>query len=195
MTLWFTNSLFPLTPLRPTLVAVVVMLVAEEFTPELMLGAPRRSPAVPNYDGTLALYTVSTHVFGGKTTSELRVMTIESGYSNLLTDQAKIHDANWIPGCNDVIYLKSGKKGLTQLVVIDGSAISKEPYVAAEINAPISGVKIKRLHDGTLVFAAVGLCGDDGELFNDKAVESKSTARIFDDYYVRVVRPTDLLTF
>src|SRR5690606_29514324 len=51
------------------------MLVTEKFTPEVMLGAPRRSPAVPNHDGTLALYTVSSYDFAeGKKSKELKVM-------------------------------------------------------------------------------------------------------------------------
>lgn len=33
-------------------------ITATKFTPEVMLSAPRRSPAVPNSAGTLALYTV-----------------------------------------------------------------------------------------------------------------------------------------
>jgi hypothetical protein len=33
-------------------------LIATKFTPEVMLSAPRRSAAVPNSSGTLALYTV-----------------------------------------------------------------------------------------------------------------------------------------
>lgn len=163
------------------------MLVAEEFTPELMLGSPRRSPAVPNFDGTLALYNVSTHTFGDKTESELRVMTIESGYSNLLANGDNVHDANWIPGGNEVVYLQSGEKGLTKIMVIDGTGESKEPYTAAEINAPINTAKVKRLDDGTIAFAVVGLRGDDGELFNDEAVQKKSTAKIYDDFAVRAV--------
>lgn len=34
-------------------------LTATKFTPEVLLTAPRRSPAVPNAKGTKALFTVS----------------------------------------------------------------------------------------------------------------------------------------
>lgn len=34
-------------------------LTATKFTPEVLLSAPRRSPAVPNAKGTKALFTVS----------------------------------------------------------------------------------------------------------------------------------------
>jgi hypothetical protein len=164
------------------------MLVAEKFTPEVMLSAPRRSPAVPNYDGTLALYTVSTYSFAdNKAKNEARVMSIESGSSNLLTGEEKIHDINWVPGTNDVIYFKSGEKGLTSIMILDGSLKSKSPYLVAEVNAPISSLKLKALENGSVAFAVAGLADEDGKLYNDQAVDNKSTARIFDDFRVRCV--------
>jgi hypothetical protein len=165
------------------------MLVSKEFTPEVMLSAPRRSPAVPNHDGTLALYSVSTHIFGDKTKQEVRVMDIETGSSTLVTDEDKIHDVNWVPGGeNEIIYLKSGEKGLTQVVIVNaGMERVKDSHVVTEINTPIKVLKLKALDDGTVVFMVAGLVGRDGKLFNDEAEEPKSTARVFDDFQVRNV--------
>jgi hypothetical protein len=164
------------------------MLFTEKFTPEVMLSAPRRSPAVPNFDGTLVLYIVSTHTFGDKTKNELRVMEIESGSSKLVTAEEKVHDANWIPGgANDIVYLKTVEKGATQVVVVNVDK-GHDPYVVAEINAPLSALKLKALDDGTVVFVVAGLVSAEGELFNDQIDKSKSTVKVFDDFRVRNVR-------
>ncbi|OLN97989.1 Dipeptidyl-peptidase 5-like protein 2 [Colletotrichum chlorophyti] len=164
------------------------MRVAKEFTPEVLLSAPRRGAAVPSPDGTLILYTQSTHSFEDKKTlREVRVMDIGSGASKQLTDNEKVHDVQWVPGTNsDVVYLQSGEKGTTQIWIADGADLAKEHYVAAEYDAPISALKVKALKDGSVAFVVAGLVGPDGSLFNDEATEKKSTGRVFDDYHVRV---------
>lgn len=165
------------------------MRVAKEFTAEVLLSAPRRGPAVPSPDGTLILYTQSAHSFEAKKTlQEVRIMNIKSGASEQLTDDDKVHDALWVPGtASDIIYLKSGDKGTTQIWIANGADPAKEHYVAAEYDAPINTLKVKALEDGSVAFVVVGLVGPDGSLFNDKIEEKRSTARIFDDYRVRVV--------
>ncbi|KAH0443844.1 oligopeptidase family protein [Colletotrichum camelliae] len=164
------------------------MRVAKQFTPEVLLSAPRRGPAVPSPDGSLILYTQSAHSFDdNKTLKEVRLMAVESGASEQLADDDRVHDAQWIPGTStDIIYLKSGDKGTTQIWIADGADPAKEHYVAAEYDAPISALKVKALADGSVAFVVAGLVGPDGGLFNDKADEKKSTGRIFDDYHVRV---------
>ncbi|KAL0930556.1 oligopeptidase family protein [Colletotrichum truncatum] len=164
------------------------MRVAKEFTPEVLLSAPRRGDAVPSPDGSLILYTQSTYSFeDGKTLKEVRVMDIKTGASEQLTDDDKVHDAQWLPRTNtNVIYLKSGDKGTTQIWIADGADPAKEHYVAGEYDAPIAALKVKALADGSVAFVVAGLVGPDGGLFNDQAEEKKSTGRIFDDYRVRV---------
>ncbi|GKT61541.1 LOW QUALITY PROTEIN: oligopeptidase family protein [Colletotrichum tofieldiae] len=163
------------------------MRVAKEFTPEVLLSAPRRGAAVPSPDGTLILYTQSTHSFDDKKTlNEVRVMDVESGASDQLTDDDKVHDALWVPGtASHVIYLKSGDKGTTQIWVADAASPAKEHYVAAEYDAPIRALKVKALADGSVAFVVAGLVGPDGSLFNDEAEEKATTGRIFDDHHVR----------
>jgi hypothetical protein len=164
------------------------MLVSEPFTPEVLLSAPRRSPAVPNHDGTLALYTVSTHSWSEKSLSEVRVMNIESGASEQLAADDKIHDVLWLPsGDNEIIYLKSGEKGVTRVMVADASTPASEHHQVAEFNAPLKALKVKGLQDGSVIFAVAALADDDGSLYNDEAKKPKSTARIFDTFRVRVV--------
>ncbi|KAF9874649.1 oligopeptidase family protein [Colletotrichum karsti] len=165
------------------------MRVAKDFTPDVLLSAPRRGSAVPSPDGTLILYTQSTHSFeDNKTVKEVRLMDIESGASDQLTDDDKVHDAQWLPGTKtDVIYLKSGEKGTTQIWIANGDDPAKEHYVAGEYDAPITALKLKALDDGSVAFVVAGLVGPDGGLFNDETEEKKkSTARIFDGPKVRV---------
>ncbi|KAK5987980.1 Dipeptidyl-peptidase 5 [Cladobotryum mycophilum] len=162
------------------------MVHSQKLTAEALLGAPRRSPAVPNANGTLALYTVSTHDFKeSKTLNELKIIDIETGFSKRITYDDKFHDALWIPGSNDeIIGLRSLESGHTQVVVSYTS--TGRSYITAEIPAPVSTLKLKLLPDGDIAFVVAGLVGDDGSLFNDVADKPKSTGRVFDTSNVRV---------
>jgi len=169
------------------------MRVSEKFTPEVMLSAPRRSVAVPNCDGTLALYNVSHHVFGDKTIKEMKVMDLETGQSRIVAEDEKVTEALWIPTeTSEVVYLKTGEKGRTLVMVADVADSSAEHYQVVELQAPVRGMKLKEVN-GAVVFAIVGLIGDDGELYNDEAVEEKSTARVYDGPHIRRVRGMESL--
>ncbi|GJN69705.1 hypothetical protein PLICBS_003755 [Purpureocillium lilacinum] len=165
------------------------MVQVQKLTAETLLGAPRRGVAVPNHNGTLALYTLSTHNFDdGKTRKEVRVadLTSDGVPSRQLSDDDKVHDAVWIPGTNNVVYLKSGDKGATKAFVANAGHVDAEHYVVGEFDAPIANLKLKRLDDGGVVFVVTGLVGPNGELYNEEAVEKRSTARVFDTAQIRV---------
>ncbi|SPN99871.1 related to secreted dipeptidyl-peptidase V precursor [Cephalotrichum gorgonifer] len=163
------------------------MRIAQKFTPEVMLAAPRRSPAVPNHNGTLALYTVSTYDFvEGKQTKELKVMNIETSASDVLSNDENVSEALWLPAGNGVLCLVKGGQGTTRLVVYNADQPDGEGYVIAEFAGPLTGMKLKRLDGGSVAFAAVGLLGDDGKLFNDVVEKKRSTARVFDTSRVGV---------
>lgn len=91
---------------------------AKKFTPEILLSAPRRSSAIPNHDGTLALYSVSTYSFEDHTSSkELRIMDIKTGHSTLFSNDKDAHDAKWLgDGSNAIIWLQSGDKSITNIM-------------------------------------------------------------------------------
>ncbi|KAH6607273.1 prolyl oligopeptidase [Trichoderma cornu-damae] len=146
------------------------MVRVQELTAEALLSEPRRGPAVPNRDGTHALYTVSTHILGDKMTHEIRVLDIQTGSSKLLSNDARVHDAAWIPAAGlDVIYLVSADKGRTRVMIAsagDGDGDEEEEeqqqqqqqhYVAAEIDAPVSNLKLKALSSGGVAFVVTGL--------------------------------------
>ncbi|KAH8131159.1 hypothetical protein FP744_10002029 [Trichoderma asperellum] len=156
------------------------MVRVQKLTAEALLSDPRRSPAVPNRDGTHALYTVSTHILGDKTTHELRVFNLQTGNSKQISNDAGVHDAMWIPTTElDVIYLRSVDKGRTQVMVAYAGDVSVEHYLAAEIDAPVSNLKLKELSNGNVAFVVTGLVGDTG-LYNQEVAQKGSSARLYD---------------
>jgi hypothetical protein len=162
---------------------------AQKLTAETLLSAPRLSPIAPSHDGKLGIYTTSTHIFGQGTTKEVHVINIHTGISHVLSTDDKIHDIDWIPGssADEVLYLRSEEKGKTQFVVANASDVSRKHHQVAELDAPISNLKLQQLDGGAIVVAFTGLVGGDGRLYNDEAVERKTTARVFDNCNIRVV--------
>lgn len=189
------------------------MVVRQKLTPESFLEAPRRSAAVPNQDGTLAFFTVSTHTFGGdgdgedgdgdgKTTQDLVIVSLESGNTYTLARGSEIHDAAWVPGDNGggggpLLWLESTARGqgdgeTRMRVVTPRSTADMEPgshYVAGVIPAPVQALKLCALEDGSVACAVVARAAPDGSMFNDVTAARKreSTARIYDGWNVREV--------
>jgi hypothetical protein len=156
------------------------MVRIQKLTAEALLSDPRRSPAVPSRDGTHALYTVSKHILGDKTTQELRVLNLQTGGSLQISNDSGVHDAMWIPNTElDVIYLQSVDKGRTQVMVAYAGDVSVEHYMAAEIDAPVSNLKLKELSSGGVAFVVTGLVGDTG-LYNQEVAQKGSSARLYD---------------
>lgn len=100
---------------------------ANKFTPEVLLSAPRRSSAIPNGDGTLALFTVSTYSFQSHSkTGEIRVLDIKTGQSNLLSNELDASEPTWLGDKNLVLWLKGGEKGTTNLVLADADNLDNK---------------------------------------------------------------------
>ena len=167
------------------------MVLTQKLTPEVFLSLPRRGTIAPNENGTVGLYDVSTHEFGTGTKKEWRVMDLATGVSRQLTDDSKVHDANWLPGSIDhVVWLRDADDGVTQLVLVDTDNPSIFSTVVAEFDGEVKHLKLKAFDDGTIAFAVVGLVGDGGNLFNEKKQPKASSARIYDDMNVREVSNT-----
>ncbi|KAK7981644.1 dipeptidyl peptidase [Apiospora saccharicola] len=176
------------------------MVIVPKFTPEILISAPRRAPAVPNRDGTLALFTQSTHTIGEeKTLKEVRVMKVESGESQQLVADSKVHDAVWLPSSSSssdeddssttsslVLWLKKGGDGVTILEMADAAKPSAPAVKLGEIPAPVDNLKVKALKDGSIALLVVGLADADGELHNPEKDKKLSSIRIYDEYDVRI---------
>jgi len=170
------------------------MVIVPKFTPEILISAPRRAPAVPNRDGTLALFSQSTHTIGEeKTLKEVRVMKVESGESQQLTADEKVHDFVWLPADGgastptSVVWLKKGDEGVTLIEMADAANPSKPAVKLDDIAAPVDNLKLKALKDGSIAFVVVGLADDEGELYNPEKHKKLSSIRIHDEYDVRLV--------
>lgn len=174
-----------------------MMVTKEPLTAETFLSLPRRGVIAPNSNGTIGLYNVSTHEFGKGTTKEWRVMDMATGNSTAISTDEDVHDVQWLPGSNDeVIWLRLGEEGFTDVMIsevisagVGDDECGGRLYRVGIVEAPIEGLKIKALDDGSIALAVVCLSDDKGGMYNEKAVENKqvSTARIYDDIDVREV--------
>ncbi len=163
-----------------------MMKVADKFTPQVVLSAPRRSSAFPNSAGTLAVFTVSTYSFEShKKTVEIKVLDISSGTQSLITNTEGTSEPNWLGGGNDLLWLKSVEKGHTQLVVGNADEVGKS-YVAGLVPAPISEVKLKVLDADRVAIVFSAKAKRDGSLYNEEDEPKKySTGKLYDSIMVR----------
>lgn len=74
-----------------------------------MVSTPRYSTAVPNDEGTHALYTVTTYSIEANITSiETRVMELSTGQSTLFSDSDRMQNPQWLTS-NQILWLESVK--------------------------------------------------------------------------------------
>ena len=182
--------------------AAEIKATAHKFTPEyvpnvlhcmvemltalfrVLLSAPRRSSAVPNTDGTLALYTVSSYSFESHAkTTEIRLFDITSRTSTLITNAKGASDPHWLE--NDILYLKAGDSGTTELVVMDAED-TVHNYTAAVVQGGISDLKLKVLEAGKVAFVATGKASKNGSLYDSEREPKKfSSGMLYDSLMVR----------
>ncbi|KAJ9157411.1 Prolyl oligopeptidase [Pleurostoma richardsiae] len=158
---------------------------AAKFTPEVLLSAPRRSTGSPNSTGELALYTVSTYSFEEhKKTSQIRVLDIQSGHSTLLFEDLSYSEPTWI-GEKEFIFLKSGDKGTTNLLLADVS----KPGSSQEIRSfkgGVSNLKVTKLSGGTVALACTALATPAGHMYNPEHDKKQySTAKVYSSLFAR----------
>ncbi|KAF2234528.1 alpha/beta-hydrolase [Viridothelium virens] len=158
---------------------------ATKFTPSVLLSAPRRSPGIPNADGSLVLYT--THVYSfedHEKTVEIRVLDVKSNESRLVSRHKELSEPNWLDD-ETVFLLESDTDGTTNVLVGPIDDFDNQHYVAGEIPAPASNFKLKQVKDGyALAFNALAKPND--ELYNpDTAAKPHSTGKLYDSIWVR----------
>ena len=87
---------------------------ASHLTPEVMLSAPRRSPGIPNSDGSKVLYSVSQYSFAKHSQNkEIRILDTKTQETSLVTD-ANVAGIAWL-GDDTILLLTSGAKGVTHV--------------------------------------------------------------------------------
>ncbi|KAK0734989.1 Alpha/Beta hydrolase protein [Lasiosphaeria miniovina] len=159
--------------------------MAAKFTPEVLLSAPRRSAALPNPSGTRALYTVSSYSFESHSkTSQISVLDITSGQSQLLLEQERISEPTWLSD-DDFLYLRGNDEGTTSLLVTRASSHSTGGYILASIDAAVSNIKVKKLANGSFALAFTALASPEGRLVNPGEKKPYSTAKVYSSLFVR----------
>ncbi len=97
-----------------------------KFTPEELLSISRRGTALPNADGTLALYTTSQHSFDThKNKYGLWVLDLTNGSSWLFTNSSAVSDPNWLEG-NTFVWFVGEDDGTTSVAVGDATTPDAE---------------------------------------------------------------------
>ncbi|KAI0401800.1 prolyl oligopeptidase [Xylaria palmicola] len=164
-------------------------ILATQFTPEVLLSAPRRSPAVPNSAGKLALYTVSQYSFEthSKKTA-IKLLDISSGHSTELFDNPAYGEPTWISE-HEFIFVnsKTDDSGIaSQLMLADASNPGSDAHVIEGFKCSISNLKAKDISNGTVALALTAPASASGKMHdavNEKA--PRSTARVYSSLFVR----------
>lgn len=169
------------------------------FTPEDLISTPRRGPAVPNSNGSLAIFSQSTHAIGGQTSKGFFVLNIETGSTDQLIADDRATNAGWLGHDNStVLFLSREEGGITLVKTVDATGIPAEATKIGQIDAPVSDLKVKALKDGSVALVVVGLVGTDGALYNKERQESPlHSGRIYDSMYPRtvsIIHPWDILS-
>ncbi|KAI0889938.1 dipeptidyl peptidase [Annulohypoxylon maeteangense] len=160
-------------------------IMATKFTPEVLLSAPRRSAALPNSTGTLALFTVSQYSFESHSRNyAIKVLDIKTQQSTPLFDDSAYSEPTWISE-NEFLVLKGGES-TTTLLIADATKPRSDPYEITTVNTSVSNVKAKDIGNGTIAFAFTAPTTSSGELL-DQTDETKpqSSAKVYTKLFVR----------
>jgi hypothetical protein len=96
------------------------------FTPQLLLGAPRRSAGVPNPSGTTVLFTKTSYSFQERSqTTRLQALLVQTNEIVDIATNQIITDINWLDD-ERFVCLRSEKDGTTGLLYARFSAASKD---------------------------------------------------------------------
>ncbi|PGH12306.1 hypothetical protein AJ79_04372 [Helicocarpus griseus UAMH5409] len=160
------------------------------MTPEQLLSAPRRSEAIPNPSGELAVFSVSQYSFEKHDTvkSDWNLLNLKTGEISLLSNDGNVSEIIWL-GEKDtnIMYMKESSEvqGGVELWASDVKDFGKGQK-AATFPGPVHGLKAVKTRSGEINFVLYGQSTSDGKLYNPQQAETPlSSARIYDSIYVR----------
>ncbi|KAI5862169.1 Alpha/Beta hydrolase protein [Durotheca rogersii] len=158
--------------------------MATKFTPEVLLSAPRRSAAVPNSTGTLALFAVTQYSFDTHTKSyAIKVLDVKTGQSSVLFDDPTYTEPTWISD-TEFVFVKNGDSS-TNLLVGDATKPGLDPYTVATFDGALSNIKAKDIGNGTVAFAGAAPTTANGEMLSPEDEKPLSSARVYTGLFVR----------
>jgi hypothetical protein len=94
----------------------------------LLIATPQRSPAIPNEDGTHALFTVSTYSVDSNTeTKEVKIIDLfdEDNAITLFSNDNSIEEPQWLVG-TQILWKKAKDGGRTELWTAEAVAGEKK---------------------------------------------------------------------
>ncbi|KAI1431706.1 prolyl oligopeptidase [Xylaria sp. CBS 124048] len=161
---------------------------ATKFTPEVLLSAPRRSPATPNSTGKLAIYTVSQYSF--ETHSKkyaIKLLDISSGSSTELFDNPAYTEPTWVSEHEFIfVHAVDSNDAASCLMLADASNPAVSPYVIQSFQCPVANLKVKDIGDGNIALALTASTTPSGAMVNTlNKTKSHSTARVYSGLFVR----------
>ncbi|RMZ88435.1 hypothetical protein DV736_g4344, partial [Chaetothyriales sp. CBS 134916] len=160
------------------------------ITPEQMLSAPRRSEAIPNPTGELAVFSSTNYSFEThKSHTVWNLLNLTSGEYNLLFNGSDVSEIVWVgPKATNVLYIngtnEEGDGGIS-LYAGDVTSFDKATLLGS-LPAPYSGLKAVETKSGDIHFLVNSLAYSNGTAYNEELEEKPlSTARIYTSIYVR----------
>ncbi|KAB8670409.1 hypothetical protein FH972_026322 [Carpinus fangiana] len=159
---------------------------ASKFTPEVMLGAPRRSAGVPNSDASFVLYSVSTYDFEAHESSgEIRILDVEKNESAVVTKGKDTSNPLWLDDSNIALF-RGAKEGQTELLIGPAKNFEAGAYVAGTIGGAADNLKITTTAKDQYRVAFSALANPDGSLYNgETAPKLHTTGKLYHSLYVR----------
>lgn len=113
------------------------------------------------------------------------MLNISTGLSTLITNDEKTSEPNWLGDGNELLWLKEGEKGATELIIGSADEAGKS-YVAGTVPASVSDVKLKTLDGDRVAIAVTGKARPNGSFYNSEDEPAKqSTGIIYDSLMVR----------
>ncbi|KAL4757292.1 dipeptidyl peptidase DppV [Aspergillus foveolatus] len=158
------------------------------LTPEQLISAPRRSEAIPNPSGNVAVFSSSQYSFDThESSSAWNLLDLRSGKITPLTNDSNVSEIVWL---NDstLLYINGTNAQIPGGSELWISGLSNFPsgYKAASLPASFSGLKAVTTKSGDINFVAYAQSYRNGTAYNEELAETYlSSARIYDSIYVR----------
>ncbi|RMD40331.1 hypothetical protein DV735_g4819, partial [Chaetothyriales sp. CBS 134920] len=164
--------------------------VLASITPEQLLSAPRRSEAIPNPTGELAVFSSTNYSFETHEAQTVwNLLNLTSGEYSLLFNGSDVSEIVWV-GSEDtsVLYINGTNEegdGGVSLYAADVTSFDQATLLGS-LPAPYSGLKAVKTENGDINFLVNSLAYTNGTAYNEQLEETPlSSAKIYTSIYVR----------
>ncbi|KAI0890296.1 prolyl oligopeptidase [Annulohypoxylon maeteangense] len=164
-------------------------MASKKFTSNLLVSMPYRYGAIPNHDGTLALYEkISSSKDRRGPIYQLRIMNIATGGSYPLRNNFMEVGATWLgDGTNRIAYYDSTYDYMT-IQNVD----CQTEYNSCRIGGSVKSFRLKPLEDGSIAIVMLGFTDAEGRFCYPRDVKPEHDGMVFDSYRVQEIsRYTD----